>query len=47
MIAYLASLGETKPFPETEQTAQAPAETEEAAPDGCCASRGKRRRGYR
>ena len=31
MIAYLASLGDTKPFPEPEQSNQAPAESEEAA----------------
>jgi cytochrome c2 len=31
MIAYLASLGETPPFPEAEETAEAPAETEQAA----------------
>ncbi len=31
LIAYLASLGETAPFPEPEETAEAPAETEQAA----------------
>jgi len=31
MIAYLASLGDTPPYPEPEQTAEAPEETEEAA----------------
>ncbi len=31
LIAYLASLGDTPPFPEPEETAQAPAETEQAA----------------
>jgi len=31
MIAYLASLGDTPPFPEPEETAEAPAEAEQAA----------------
>jgi len=41
MIAYLASLGDTPPYPEPEQTAEAPAETEEAAaPDAAPAAEG-------
>ncbi|RIA55296.1 c-type cytochrome [Dichotomicrobium thermohalophilum] len=42
MIAYLASLGDTPPYPEPEETAEAPAETEQAAaPEAAPAEEGE------
>jgi cytochrome c len=42
LIAYLASLGDTLPYPEPEETAEAPAETEQAAaPDAATSEDGE------